>query len=125
MSSGFSGNPFGAYLLTIMEWHGKSAEMARYVTTRPTSGRGSNASASSEGQKSDNSISTAETSASEQSTSILHYTSPQGHDGGGARHTKLPVALVSNGYSLTTLRPVRPRPYRSLTHTLPSIIGSG
>ena len=96
-------NPFGAYLQTIMEWHAKSGEMVRYVTTRPPSARGSTASASSEGQKSEASVSSAETSASERSSALPHYVASSSLHGTEStqRPPKTPVALVPSGFSLT------------------------
>ncbi|KAH8892050.1 hypothetical protein GQ53DRAFT_806406 [Thozetella sp. PMI_491] len=92
-------NPFGAYLSTIQEWHAKSAEMVRFITTRPSSGRGSNASSASDGQKSDNSAHTVDTSTSDRRSSVPPPS--QQYHSGHSRSQLLPVALVPSGFSLT------------------------
>lgn len=67
MSSGSgSSNPFGKYLQTIMEWHGKSDDIIKHVTTNPV------------GEQSDSSA-----------------------DKTAAASSKLPIALITDGFSLT------------------------
>ncbi|EON96261.1 putative hmg box protein [Phaeoacremonium minimum UCRPA7] len=42
-SGSSSSNPFGKYLQTIMEWHGKSDDIIKHVTTKPTGEQSDNA----------------------------------------------------------------------------------
>ncbi len=97
-----SSNPFGVYLATIQEWHSRSAAIIKYITTRPASGRGSSAStsSSSSGQKSDHSANTADTAGSDPHGGVIPPVQQQ-HDSNAARAPLLPIALVSNGFSLT------------------------
>lgn len=75
--------PFGAYLQTIMEWHAKSEEIIKHVTTKKTDDDETLKDAEGEDE---NGKVTGGAAASERR---------------GSSSAKLPVALIAGGFSLT------------------------
>ncbi|KAK5662853.1 hypothetical protein OQA88_6264 [Cercophora sp. LCS_1] len=103
-------NAFSACLQTIIEWHAKSADMIKFVTTPHSSARGSDASASS---SSHNTTITASEASGSGSGGQHQHQQPGGDSvkaqssssspmSSGRRMGKLPVALLPAGFSLTT-----------------------
>lgn len=94
---------FSGYLQTIQEWHGRSEEIVRYITTAPEAERRSSDVSMSEGDmgkkssvsdQGDASSSTSEAVSNASTTPI-----PSRSQRKGSSH--LPVALLTDGFSLT------------------------
>lgn len=124
---GGSTNLFGSYLRTIMEWHAKSAEMVRHITTAPPVGRSSDASSASAATSSSESGGPSASGSSNSSGGVTISSQAKSSDGEAAaggpaqvppvpagptagaveaasvppRQGRIPVALVKGGFSLS------------------------
>jgi HMG box factor len=98
---------FSGYLQTIQEWHGRSEEIVRYITTVPESERRSSAVSMSEGgdtgkksSVSDQGDASSSTTSEAVSNTSATTPIPSRSQRKGSSHL-LPVALLTDGFSLT------------------------
>ena len=100
---------FAAYLQTITEWHGKSGEIVRYISTSPDPVRRESdvsmgCSSSGDERKSSNAEGGATTSSSV-NTAVSQPQQQQQQQSQGGQHQRptplIPVALLTDGFSLT------------------------
>lgn len=120
-----SGELFSSYLRTMADWHAKSAEMVKHITTVPSVGRSSDASSASAvtttttttscsaergcGSSSDNSGGGGGASGSPRKSdaegsglTTANAAAPSSPSSSPPRHSRIPVALVTGGFNLTT-----------------------
>ncbi|KAK0705052.1 hypothetical protein B0H67DRAFT_593040 [Lasiosphaeris hirsuta] len=90
ISSAGASNPFSAYLQAMMDWHAKSSEIVKFVTTPPPTARLSNASSI---EQPPHDAAKPDTTKPDDTRHPLHRSPPTAGP--------LPVALLPSGFSLT------------------------